>query len=328
MNDKLSIGNNNIIENNENELIFEEPGTNELLNKIIEKNIEKIEFYSQIIKICEFISLFSFLIFLILLCIKLSPNGNFNWVCLNIPGIISLLGIILILNSFFIIKELIDKSENPNNTFIEKGSFISLIALTLIGICLIIFLFLVTLRLNEYISNKKDLNIVFIPFYISLIILILFGIFISPAFIDNSLYFEIVLFFLYLLSSFIFSGLLCNKVNNKNKLNNNNKLKYFHCFIPLYFCIGAHIFYFVFNMIIDKMKNFGYIFFSNLISISGLILIFISFLITQLKEDNIINNKNHYIQILFLIFSFILFSFDFIINQIINGDNEQRQELE
>ena len=76
------------------------------------------------------------------------------------------------------------------------------------------------------------------------------------------------------------------------------------------------------------MKNFGYIFFSNLISISGLILIFISFLITQLKEDNIINNKNHYIQILFLIFSFILFSFDFIINQIINGDNEQRQELE
>ena len=81
-------------------------------------------------------------------------------------------------------------------------------------------------------------------------------------------------------------------------------------------------------MIIDKMKNFGYIFFSNLISISGLILIFISFLITQLKEDNIINNKNHYIQILFLIFSFILFSFDFIINQIINGDNEQRQELE
>ena len=297
MNDKLSIGNNNIIENNENELIFEEPGTNELLNKIIEKNIEKIEFYSQIIKICEFISLFSFLIFLILLCIKLS-------------------------------KELIDKSENPNNTFIEKGSFISLIALNLIGICLIIFLFLVTLRLNEYISNKKDLNIVFIPFYISLIILILFGIFISPAFIDNSLYFEIVLFFLYLLSSFIFSGLLCNKVNNKNKLNNNNKLKYFHCFIPLYFCIGAHIFYFVFNMIIDKMKNFGYIFFSNLISISGLILIFISFLITQLKEDNIINNKNHYIQILFLIFSFILFSFDFIINQIINGDNEQRQELE
>jgi hypothetical protein len=88
MNDKLSIDSNNIIENNENELIFEEPGTNELLNKIIEKNIEKIEFYSQIIKICEFISLFSFLLFLILLCIKLSPNGNFNWVCLNIPGII------------------------------------------------------------------------------------------------------------------------------------------------------------------------------------------------------------------------------------------------
>jgi uncharacterized membrane protein len=76
------------------------------------------------------------------------------------------------------------------------------------------------------------------------------------------------------------------------------------------------------------MKNISYNIFSNLISIFGLILIFISFLITQLKEDNVINNKNHFIQLLLLIVSFILFSFDFIINQIINGDNEQRQELE
>ena len=327
MNDKLSIGNNNIIENNENELIFEDL-TNDSLNKIIEKNIEKIEFYSEIIKISEYISLLSFFIFLILLCIKLSPKGNFNWLYLNIPTIITLLGIILILNSFFIIKNLIDKSENPNNTNIEKGNFISIISLNFIGICLIVFLFLVTLRLNDYINNKNDLNLIFIPFYISLIIFFLFGIFISPAFINNGLYFEIVLFFLYLLSGFLFSGLLCKKVNNKNQLNNNNKLKYFHCFIPLYFCIGGHIFYFIFNMIFDKMKNIGYNFYSNLISISGLILIFISFLITQLKEDNIINNKNHFIQIIFLIISFILFSFDFIINQIINDDNEQRQEIE
>jgi len=327
MNDKLSIDSNNIIENNENELIFEDL-TNDSLNKIIEKNIEKIEFYSEIIKISEYISLLSFFIFLILLCIKLSPKGNFNWLYLNIPTIITLLGIILILNSFFIIKNLIDKSENPNNTNIEKGNFISIISLNFIGICLIVFLFLVTLRLNDYINNKNDLNLIFIPFYISLIIFFLFGIFISPAFINNGLYFEIVLFFLYLLSGFLFSGLLCKKVNNKNQLNNNNKLKYFHCFIPLYFCIGGHIFYFIFNMIFDKMKNIGYNFYSNLISISGLILIFISFLITQLKEDNIINNKNHFIQIIFLIISFILFSFDFIINQIINDDNEQRQEIE
>ena len=327
MNDKLSIDSNNIIENNENELIFEDL-TNDSLNKIIEKNIEKIEFYSEIIKISEYISLLSFFIFLILLCIKLSPKGNFNWLYLNIPTIITLLGIILILNSFFIIKNLIDKSENPNNTNIEKGNFISIISLNFIGICLIVFLFLVTLRLNDYINNKNDLNLIFIPFYISLIIFFLFGIFISPAFINNGLYFEIVLFILYLLSGFLFSGLLCKKVNNKNQLNNNNKLKYFHCFIPLYFCIGGHIFYFIFNMIFDKMKNIGYNFYSNLISISGLILIFISFLITQLKEDNIINNKNHFIQIIFLIISFILFSFDFIINQIINDDNEQRQEIE
>ena len=162
MKDKLPKDNNksNIENNKENGIIFEEPEINDLLNKIIEKNIEKIEWYSNVLKSSELISLFSFLIFLIILCLKLSPIGNFSWLYLNIPGIISLIGIIIILNCFFIIKDLIDKSENPNNTSIQKGSLISLIVTNIIIFSFSIFLFLITLRLNESITNKKDLNLI------------------------------------------------------------------------------------------------------------------------------------------------------------------------
>ena len=77
-------------------------------------------------------------------------------------------------------------------------------------------------------------------------------------------------------------------------------------------------------MIFDNMKNNTY---SNLVYIFGLLFIFISGLITQLKEDNIINNKNNYFQVIFLIVSLILFSFDIIINLIFD-ENEERKELE
>ena len=297
MNDKLSKDSNNI-ENNEQEIIFEEPEVNELLNKIIEKNIEKIELYSKTMIISELISLFSFLIFLIILCIKLSPFGNFSWLFLNIPGIISLIGILLILNLFLVIKDLIDKSENPDNNSIHTGTFFSFITFNLIGFLLIIFLILVTLRLNGNINNKKDLNVIFIPFYISLFFAILFSIFI------------------YLIFGFISSCLLCTKINNKKNFKDNHKLKYYHCFIPLYFSIGGHIFYFIYNSTMDHMKNVTLNIFSNLINIFGLILIFISAIITQLKEDNIINNSHNYFQIILLIISFFLLSFNFVVKSI------------
>ena len=69
----LSLNNNNNHENLNREIIFDEQEENEFLLKIIEKNFEKIELSSKIMKYSEIISLFSFLIFLIILCFKLSP---------------------------------------------------------------------------------------------------------------------------------------------------------------------------------------------------------------------------------------------------------------
>ena len=153
MNDKMLSLHNNNHENLNREIIFDEQEENEFLLKIIEKNFEKIELSSKIMKYSEIISLFSFLIFLTILCFKLSPKGSFNWLFINIPGIITIIAIILFLNSFFYIKDLIDKCENIDNNSIQAGTLFSFILSNIIGISLLSFLILVTLRLNE---NEED----------------------------------------------------------------------------------------------------------------------------------------------------------------------------
>ena len=314
-------------ENLKNGIIIEEQETNEFLSNIIEKNLYKITLCSNIMKYSEIISLLSFLIFLIILCIKLSPSFSFNWLFINIPGIITILGIISIFNCFFYIKDLIDKCENIDNNSIQAGTLFSFILSNIIGISLLSFLILVTLRLNENIKSGTDLNLIFIPLYIMLCALFLFLIFISPAFISNNLYLEIILIFVNLLSGFIFSGLLCFKLNKLNNINN-NKIKYFHCFIPFYFCIGANIFFIIFIIISKYFKNMEFKFLSNFMYIIGFIFLFIGGLITQLKQDNIMINKNNFIQIILFIISFLLFSLELIYNLLINEESEEMNESE
>ena len=312
MNDnRLSIGNNNV--NLEREIIFDEQEENELLLKIIEKNFEKLELSSKIMKYSEIISLFSFLIFLIILCIKLSPKGSFNWLFINIPGIITIIAIILFLNSFFYIKDLIDKNENLNNGSIKIGNFFSIIASNIIGFSLLIFLILVTLRLNHNIKSEIDLNLICIPLYIILFTLLLLGIFISPAFIGNKLYSEISLIFIYIISGIIFSSLLCVKVNNITSLNYKSKIKFFHCFLSLYFSFGANFIYLIFNFLSNYAKNFQLKSLLYLTYIFGFMFLLIGTLIIQLKEDNIMRHKNNYIELIILIISFLLISFNKII---------------
>ncbi len=314
-------------ENLNNGIIFEEQESNEFLSNIIEQNLDKITKCSNIMNYSEIISIFSFLIFLIILCIKLSSSFSFSWLFLNIPGIFTIIGIISIFNCFFYIKDLIDKCENIDNNSIQIGNFFSFIISNIIGISLLTFLILVTLRLNNNIKSETDLNLIFTPLYIMLCASFLFSIFMSPAFISNNLYFEIILIFVNLISGFIFSGLLCYKINNLNSLNN-NKIKFFHCFIPFYFCIGANIFFIIFIIISKYFKNMDFKLLSNFMYIFAFIFLFIGGLITQLKQDNIMTNKNNFIQIILFIISFLLFSLELIYNILINEGTEEMNESE
>ena len=63
----------------------EENENDKRLLKLYETNFEKMEYASKLMKYTQIISIFSFLIFLIVLSIKLSTLVKFKWIYIIIP---------------------------------------------------------------------------------------------------------------------------------------------------------------------------------------------------------------------------------------------------
>ena len=100
----------------ENKGISEPLEKDDILYQFYEKNFDKIEKISSIMKYTQILTyIFSFL-FLFLLIIKFISKGKFNWLYLSIPELLILLGLIIIVNSLLYLKYLIDKIENNSNS--------------------------------------------------------------------------------------------------------------------------------------------------------------------------------------------------------------------
>jgi len=296
----------------------------ELLTRIYEDNYEKIEYISTIIKYTQIFIYLSVFIFFIILILKLSSKGHFNWLYLSIPYFFFIFSIIILLNCFLHLKNLIDKIDNSkSNNF---GTIFTFIIGNLIGLFLSIFFIILMLRLDMKILVNNDLNLIMIPLYVSLGLGLLFCIFICPSFFSNNLYIEIILYFIDLVSCFIFICLICLRINSSIHLNN-NKLNYFYCFIVFYLAVFSHLLYTIFkcfNSILDKMKKNNFIKeFNNFFILCGFVLLFLAGLITQLKLDNLIKNSNHYIQGILCLISFILLYVDNIQNLFINDEIDE-----
>ena len=304
----------------------EENENDKRLLKLYETNFEKMEYASKLMKYTQIISIFSFLIFLIVLSIKSSPLGKFKWIYIIIPGIITIISFLFALNTFLLVKNIIDNFENENSSIIKFGNLFSNIILNLIGICFLLFIILISLKLEGFSNLKSDLNLTFIPLYIGIGLTIIFIIFISPALISNKLIFELICISVYLFSSFIFASLICIKVNNNNGLNNKNNLKYAKCFIPFYFSIGTHFTYYSFNFgfFISKGIKLNKLIY-HLMIFCGLLFILLGGLITQLKLDNVIANKNHFIQMIFITISYCLFVFEYTLNLFQYGEETENK---
>ena len=125
---------------NDNQKYFE-PNTNispeeqeELLIKVYEDNVNLITTISKTMQISELCSYISFLIFLIILSIKQSPNGHFNWFYVNISLMLSITSALITINMFLYLKELFDISRiinehnnsnnNNNNNNSHSNSFV------------------------------------------------------------------------------------------------------------------------------------------------------------------------------------------------------------
>jgi len=311
----LNLDKENIDETYEidNKVISESREKDDMLYKLYEQNFDKFDNVSKIMKYTQILTYIISFIFLILLIIKLTSKKKFNWLYLSIPELLILLGLIIIVNGFLYLKYLIDKIENNSNSS-NFGTIFTFIIINSIGISLSIFSIILMLRLDLKFLVNEDLNLVMIPLYISLILALMFFIFIIPSLISNELYIEIFLYFLDFFSSFIFISLLCSKINSQNNLKEKHKLKYIHCFIPFYISLFGHIFFTFFKFIqsnMEKSKDNNLINkIEKIISLCGFILLFLTGLITQLKLDNKITNSNHYIQGCLFLACFFLFSFE------------------
>jgi hypothetical protein len=327
----MSKNNTNNIDNSNDYYSIENGTTTALLDndnlllKMNENQIEEIKKYSNYIKYTEITCLISFLIFLLILTIKLiNLNRNINWNLLDIPALIFLVSFILTINIFLIIKGLIDKIENELSTSIKAGTYFSFTIINCIGINLIIFCTLLMNYIQKSNNSKYDINNIFIPYYLALSLAIIFSIFMFYAFLQNNLYIEIVFIFGYLLTFFLFGILICLKINNKNGINEYNNIKFFHCFLPIYLILGADFLYRLFILFLEGNFNLKKII-NKIMFIMSIFFCFLTGLITQLKIDYKMNNKNHYVQGILAIITYLCFSFEYFNNILMDDETEDEK---
>ena len=231
---------------------------------------------------------------------------------------------ILTINIFLIIKGLIDKIENELSTSIKAGTYFSFTIINCIGINLIIFCTLLMNYIQKSNNSKYDINNIFIPYYLALSLAIIFSIFMFYAFLQNNLYIEIVFIFGYLLTFFLFGILICLKINNKNGINEYNNIKFFHCFLPMYLILGADFLYRLFILFLEGNFNLKKII-NKIMFIMSIFFCFLTGLITQLKIDYKINNKNHYVQGILAIITYLCFSFEYFNNILMDDETEDEK---
>jgi len=288
----------NSLEDSEN---FDEINPN--LLKIIDKYQDKLTSITNTINQTEIIGYISFLVFLLMLTIRLSPNITFNWLILLAPSLTCLFSFTIFLNMFLKLKDLFDGAENfdeeeKNSSF---GSILSYFCLNSISLCLLIFLILLFTRLQNIITLK--LNEIAIPFYVLSGIVLFYYIFIFPAFIKNKMIYQIFMTGVYILGSFIFMVLINTKIDN------NSFGLYSFIFIPIFIGISLHIAFYIY-MIINSSKN-NYL---NLMTVLfSLLLLFSSLLLIALRLDDFINIYI-WIPMVMLIFSFMLIVSDKLYN--------------
>ena len=265
--------------------------------KIIDKYQKKITEITNVISVTEYIGYFTFLIFLLMLTIKLSSNFEFNWMFLLLPAFICLISFSLLLNMYLNLKDIFDEAENIGNE--EKntslGSLLSYLCLNTGCICVGLYLFLITLKMQGYVLLK--LNEIAIPLYILSGIAMFYYIFIFPAFIKNKFYFDISVIGLYILGSFTFLVTINSKIDTVSKNPFVNLFLFF--LIPIVF----HMIYYLYLLITNPETILN-----NLSMLVSIILIFSGLLMFGLKLDNSITVENWVPMILIIISYFILIS--------------------
>jgi hypothetical protein len=268
------------------------------LLKIIEKHQDEITNITNTITVSELIGYVSFLVFLLMLTIRLASNINFNWIILLVPALTCLISFTILLNAYLKLKDLFDELENENfeeeKTNTSLGSILSYFCLNTASLCVLVYLILLSLKLQNIIAI--NFNEIAIPIFILFGIAVFYYIFIFPAFIKNKLIFPLFMFGLYIIASFIFIVLLNMKLD-KNIQGGYYSLVFFSMLISISFQMLCYTY-----LLVKSNKNN----FLNYISIIfALLLLLISLLLTGLKLDSVITIEN-WVPMVLVIFAYII----------------------
>lgn len=297
---------------------FEEINSN--LLKIIEKNGEKINSISLYINISELLGLFSFFVFLLVLTVKLSNLEEFKFAFsyILIPSLISLISFTFELNLYLKLKDLLTEGitlEDREKSSSSLGSILSYFCLNTGSICLSIYLILLALKLDNFLSI--NFNETAVPLYMLMGILMFYYIFIFPAFLKNKLMPELFLIGLYLIASFIFF-LLTNL-----KFDTESSIQFCYISLALLSVMVLNIIYFIYSIVSNRNEMVNNV--TNLITI---LLSFSSSIMICLKLDKIILMEN-WIPLSLIIFSYLIFVSDkiFMLFELKNTNNNLEENI-
>lgn len=256
-----------------------------LLLKIYERHIDLISLYARTIQIAQMIVYISTVFSMILLAIRLSPLSSFRYSYVLIPGLIAIFALMLTMNIYLLMKDLIDSAQKrQEEASINSGTVISYLCLNMIGISGIIFVCLILTRLDSLIHSR--LMTIFIPLFFGCCTALFFVIFISPAFIEKKLYFEIAVMFIDIICVVAFGLLLAIRIDN------DYKFSFGLVVISLHFALGIHAISLLIGLIMKKVNMV-----SSILILVSIVFFFITVLLFQLKQDKMMANDSNWIEV-------------------------------
>jgi hypothetical protein len=291
--EEIEINNDN---ENENEI-------DERLLKIYERNLSKISKVSYWMKVFKITGIFTFLIFLITLTVRVKVSfSNFFLLSLIIVALICFTGL---LNMYLKLKDIFDEEEvttEGEEGSSQIGSVLTYFCLNTVAISFMIYMVLVCLKLENFITINW--NIIGVPIYVVFGIFLFYAIFILPAFLQNKLYIELIIIFVYLICGFVFTILL------NFKLDKNLNSSFMNVFTSIIFALGLHTIY----ILIEIFNNFKSETFSKFGALIFALLSIVSLVLIPLKADGLIPNMDYWLPASLVCTGYVFFVLDKIIS--------------
>lgn len=298
-------------------------------------HLNEISSLEKVIKFTQIVWILFLLTFFVILIFQVQQDIKFSYFYLLATALLSVVSATIFGNAYLKIKDIFDKAQKIiNNEKVENcslGTFLSYGCLNLSSAGIIVYLILICLRLEGiFISTSVLWNIIAIPLYITVGMVIFYFIFILPAFIANKFYWAICVISTYVISGLAFIVLYNLKLDHMLNDTHNTQI-----FIPIYIALAVHLIYALCTGIYDqcetKEKGESQCFFDQSIilvkNFLGLTLMLIACILCARKLDKYPNTEGMeaFLPVLIFTIGYFFIIIDRFIS-LVNCNNQENQD--